>query len=336
MRGGAMIKNPAMTMWERVINPLKRAAAPVEELAFSADFLSQLERLRVAALKALGGGLHEGHRLGAYKGGQLEFHGHRDYSPGDELRYLDWNSFARLDRPYIKEFAREESGVLHIMIDASASMRLGAPSKWIFAARVAALFAHVALSSNDSVHFQIFKGSNQLEHFPTRKSKTTTQACLAFLQSVTVDQRDVDGETGMSPNSHVLRGAVGDFLKRSPARGGVLIVGDFWQDESEIAESVSRLTQAGFDVSALHTLAEEEIEPGGQGELRVSSIEDGATADLWFGNAMQSRYAEELEKHRAMVEAIVRKRGGNYVFAPSATSIEKVLIASLRQRRWLI
>src|SRR5213595_2066023 len=91
------------------------------DIVFPPDFLASLERLRVAALKAMGGGLREGHRLGAYKGGQLEFHGHRDYSPGDELRYLDWNGYARLGRPYIKEFAREESGVLHLAVDATAS-----------------------------------------------------------------------------------------------------------------------------------------------------------------------------------------------------------------------
>lgn len=330
-----MKKHP--TIWDRLLGPLASSSSTEEEAAFSPDFLAQLERLRIAALKALGGGLREGHRLGAYKGGQLEFHGHRDYSPGDELRYLDWNSFARLDRPYIKEFAREESGVLHILIDATQSMSLGAPAKLLFARRIAALFAHVALSSKDSVHLLVFKRSGKPEHFPARNAKTSTQACMAFLHDFIPDESGGSAETSRhEPDVHVLRDAVTDFLKRAPRRGGVLLIGDFWQEENEIAESVSRLAQAGFDVSAIHTLADEEIEPRVQGELLVSSAEGGDEAALWFGGGAKARYGEELEKHRAAVESIFRKRGGNYLFASSGTSIEKVLIASLRQRRWLI
>ncbi len=329
-----MSKRPSLL--ERLFAPLIRSSAPAEEALFGPDFLGQLERLRIAAIKAMGGGLREGHRLGAYKGGQLEFHGHRSYSPGDELRYLDWNSYARLDRPYIKEFAREESGVLHILIDGTASMGLGAPSKFTFARRVAALFAHVALSSKDSVHCWSWE---KPEHFPARNAKTSTQDCMAFLQNLALDSGDA-GDDSNAPargvhGEGVLSAAVSDFLKRSPRRGGAFLIGDFWQDENELAENFTRLAQAGFDMSAVHTLADEEIEPRAQGELRVRSAESGQEAALWYGAGMASRYVEELEKHRAAAEAIVRKRGGNYLFAPSGTSIEKILIATLRQRRWL-
>jgi|SRR5579862_5330639 len=324
----------APSFLERLFRPLSGAPAKRDEVTFEPDFLAQLERLRVAALKALGGGLREGHRLGAYKGGQLEFHGHRDYSPGDELRYLDWNSYARLGRPYIKEFAREESGVLHIFVDATASMGLGAPSKFTFARRVAALFAHVALSSKDTIQILLF-GRGKVERFPARRAKMNTQDCLAFLQAARLDE-SADEPARQLADALILREAVADFLKHSPRRGGALLIGDFWQDEHEITESVARLAQAGFDVSAIQTLAPEEIEPHAQGELLVRSTESGAETALWFGGAMSARYAEELEKHRAAVEAIFRRRGGSYLFAPCDTPIEKVLISSLRQRRWLI
>jgi len=333
-----MFKRPSLL--ERLLRPLVRSSAREEEALFGQDFLAQMERLRIAAIKALGGGLREGHRLGAYKGGQLEFHGHRDYSPGDELRYLDWNSYARLDRPYIKEFAREESGVLHILIDATASMGLGTPAKFIFARRVAALFAHVALSSKDSVHVLVFGRAGKAEHFPARNAKTSTQGCMAFLQNCALDSGgpggNADASAGHAQSEGILNAAVSDFLKRSPRRGGAFVIGDFWQDENELAESISRLAQAGFDVSAIHTLADEEIEPRAQGELLVRSAESGDETPLWFGGGMAARYGEELENHRAAVESIVRKRGGNYLFAPSGTPIEKILIATLRQRRWLI
>ena len=135
---------------------------------------------------------------------------------------------------------------------------------------------------------------------------------------------------------HVLHDAVSEFLRRGPRRGGVLLIGDFWHEEGEIVESVSRLSRAGFDVSALHTLVAEEMEPPAAGELLVTSLESDDAVALWFGDDGRARYFSELEQHRAAVESIFRKRGGNYLFASSDTSIEKVLIASLRQRRWLI
>jgi len=165
----------------RSLRPAQQARAA--ETLFPPHFLASLERLRLVALKAIGGGLREGHRLGAYKGGQLEFHGHRNYVPGDELRYIDWNSFARLDKPYIKEFAREEAGIVHLLIDGTPSMGLGLPSKWDFARRLAALFSHVALASKDRAILYLFKGARQpLEIFPGRGRKSGIRQYLRFLE----------------------------------------------------------------------------------------------------------------------------------------------------------
>lgn len=306
------------------------------EPLFAPGFLAQIERLRIASLKALVGGLREGHRLGSYKGGQLEFHGHREYSPGDELRYLDWNGYARLGRPFIKEFAREESGVLHLWLDASASMRLGTPDKFTFVRRVAALFAHVALSTQDSVHVCVFSGSAAPEFFPIRHARSNLRDYLAFFERVTPDEFDAGSSSNSPANeARTLTACAADFLKRSPKRGGIILLGDFWQHEEDVAACVSRLTQSSFDAAAIHTLAMEEIEPSVTGEILARGVESSAMTELNFDAEMSTRYATELEKHRTSVESIFKKRGGHYLFAPSNTSIEKVLLATLRQRRWV-
>ena len=102
------------------------------------DFLQLLERLRLLSVRAVGGGVRQGHRLGAYRGGQLEFHDYRAYTHGDDLRYLDWNLYARLEKAFIKEFAREEAGAVYLLLDGTPSMSLGNPSKWTFVRRLAA------------------------------------------------------------------------------------------------------------------------------------------------------------------------------------------------------
>jgi uncharacterized protein (DUF58 family) len=322
--------------------PLGSGQKAAPEVVFGPEFLASLERLRLVALRAMGGGLREGHRLGAYKGGQLEFHGHRAYTPGDELRYVDWNSYARLGKPFVKEFAREEAGVLHLLLDATPSMALGTPTKWTFARRVAALFVHVALASKDVARVYMFRSDNEaLEHFPLRGARAGTREFLAFLEAAEVDGpiqgegTGRDARTTELPARGALANAVTEFLRTSPKRGRVIVVSDFWQEEQEIVAAVSRLAGAGFDVAALHVLAPEELLPRAEGELLARSVEEDGEVEVSAGSDLPARYSRELEAHCRSVEETFRRRGGNYLRAGSDTSIESVLIAALRQRKWV-
>lgn len=315
------------------------------ELAFPPNFLASLERLRLAALRALGGGLREGHRLGAYKGGQLEFHGHRNYTPGDDLRYVDWNTYARLGRPYVKEFAREEAGVLHLLLDATPSMALGVPSKWTFARRVAALFWHVAVSSQDVACLYIFGGppaeTGGLPRFPARgRSGGDIRACLDFLERAALFPAEFQSPIPNSQSAIRTRGAletaVEQFLRSGPARGRAIISSDFWQPETEIAAAVARLAAAGFDACGLQVLAPEEIVPQVQGEILARSMEDPDEIKLSGGSGLQERYGRELERHRGAVEAAFRRHGGKYLMQRCDAPIERVLIDTLRQQRWVL
>jgi len=324
------------------LTPLTAARPKAKmDIAFPADFLASLERLRLVALKAMGGGLREGHRLGAYKGGQLEFHGHRNYTPGDELRYVDWNTYARLGKPYVKEFAREEAGVVHILLDATTSMSLGDPSKWTFARRVAALFAHVAYSSKDVVYLNVFRTRLPLAQFPLRGVKGGIRQCIDFLEKCKLESPNDPGNTvheglaGTVPRPTLLSQAVSDFLRASPARGRAILISDFWQNEQEVVASLSRLSSAGFDISGIHVLAPEELEPAIEGEILARSVEDESEVSLSATGDMRVRYQRELEKHRNAVEEAFKRRGGQYLFQRCDTSIERVLISTLRQRRWM-
>ncbi|MCZ7643749.1 MAG: DUF58 domain-containing protein [Planctomycetota bacterium] len=332
--------SPARPWWHRFFG-LNRTAAPDAEVVFPPGFLESLERLRIAALKASGGGLREGHRLGAYRGGQLEFHDHRGYSPGDDLRYLDWNLYARLGRPFIKEFAREEAGCLHLLLDATASMRLGRPAKWTFARRLAALFGHVAWKSNDLVFAWAYRGAEaELSRYPARGARPSSPEFVEWLRrqalaaplherAAAADGRAPSGAAG------AFSAAVRAFLRAGPQRGHVFIVSDFWQEESEIAESVRLLTAAGFDVAGLHVLAEEELRAPDPGALRVLSLEDPGEVELYATGAAAACYAKELEAHLAAVKGIFQRRGGLYLFERSGAPLERVLIQTLRRRHWV-
>ncbi|HYG73925.1 MAG TPA: DUF58 domain-containing protein [Planctomycetota bacterium] len=331
-------ENPRTSWLSRLLAlaPGSARPAPASELAFPPDFLSTLERLRLVALKAIGGGVREGHRLGAYKGGQLEFHGHRSYSPGDDLRYIDWNTYARIGKPFVKEFAREEAGVVHLLLDATPSMALGRPDKWTFARRVAALFSHVALASNDVVFINIFRDNQPLDRFPSRGAKGGIRELLRFLEESPLSQplsRETDTPSPLHPGG--LSDAVQKFLHGSPARGRVIVISDFWHDERDVVGAIARLSSSGFDPAGIHVLAPEELSAHADGELLARSLEEDTELELSAGGDLAERYSRELEAHCRAVEESFRKRGGNYLRADSSTSIENVLITSLRQRRWM-
>ncbi len=319
-----------------------RSMTSSEELAFPPGFLALLERLRILALRAAGGGLREGRRLGAYRGGQLEFHDHRAYAPGDDLRYLDWNLYARLDRPFIKEFVREEAGAMHLLLDATPSMALGTPAKWTFTRRLAALLGHVAWGANDRVQAYIFGATrSRLDLFPPPALRANTQTFLQWLGKRSPGggfaglgeafAGDVDG----AAEAPVFLEAVHGFLRTHPARGRIFILSDFWFELAELSEGLQRLSSSGFDLAAIHVLAPEETRVLDEGALRILAVEEPGEIELDATPAAVERYGIELNAHLQHVEQLFQRRGGFYLYEHADTPLERVLIDSLKRRRWL-
>src|SRR6266511_4050942 len=116
----------------------------------SSDFLAQLERLALLSRRAFRGRVR-GERRSPRKGISVEFSDYRPYGVGDDIRYVDWNVYARLDRLYLKLFVDEEDLCLHLLVDASASMEFGEPSKLDYAARLAAGLGFVGLVNLERV-----------------------------------------------------------------------------------------------------------------------------------------------------------------------------------------
>jgi len=331
----------AKSWWRRLLPFSPRAQRGDPEVAFPPGFLATLDRLRILALKAAGGGLKAGHRLGAYKGGQLEFHDYRAYAPGDDLRYLDWNLYARLGKPFIKEFAREEAGVLHLLVDGTASMGLGTPSPWTFARRLAALFAHVGWSAHDSVKVYVFRGpAAPLESYPPRGSRGNTAELLDWLARQRLapahwEQPDNAALNGAAPRDGTLSNATRAFLREKPALGRVFLISDFWAEERDAVQAVQLLAAASYEPAAVHAVAPADVLAPEPGPLRVLTPEEGGEVELEATSSAAERYLQEFDAHRASIEATFRRHGGWYLFERSDTSLERVLILTLRKKRWV-
>ena len=146
------MKPPPAAGTRRVFLP-----SEVDPTVFDEAFLRQLERLLLLMRSPVRGGL-KGGRRSVKRGQSVEFADYREYTHGDDLRQLDWNVYARLERLFVKLFIEEEDVTVTLLVDASASMATGRPSKLVFAKRAAAALGYIGLASEDRVAVSALAG----------------------------------------------------------------------------------------------------------------------------------------------------------------------------------
>ena len=145
------------------------------------DLLARLERMELVSRKVFRGRL-KGERRSKRKGQSVEFADFRNYVPGDDLRFVDWNLYARLDRLFLKLFLEEEDLHVYFLIDASPSMDFGEPTKFFAAQQIAAALAFVGLCRGDRVRFE-FLGAKNLTS-PVLRGRSQMWRMTEFIQSV--------------------------------------------------------------------------------------------------------------------------------------------------------
>ena len=178
-----------------------------------AHFLARLEQLELVSRKIFLGHM-KGERRSKRKGQSVEFADYRNYVKGDDLRFLDWNLYARLDRLFIRLFLEEEDLHFHILIDSSLSMDFGKPTKLHYAKQVAAALAFVGLVNMDRVVVEAFN-ERSTQCLPAVRGRKSLWRVLDFLQKV---------EAGGPGN---LREALRVFSMKSSGKGIVVLLSDF-------------------------------------------------------------------------------------------------------------
>src|SRR5215212_7545832 len=141
----------------------------LDTTVFDEGFLRQLERLLLLLRSPVRGGL-KGGRRSVKRGQSVEFADYRDYTLGDDLRQLDWNVYARLEKLFVKLFVEEEDVTITILIDGSSSMASGRPEKLLFAKRAAAALGYIGLASEDRVAVSVLDGRTARRHPSLRGS----------------------------------------------------------------------------------------------------------------------------------------------------------------------
>ena len=262
-------------------------------MAIDAGFLDELSRLE-ATLRRETDSRRQGQQRSPNVGEGMTFSDYRRYTPGDDVRLIDWRVHARTDEYFIKQYEAERDLTVHILIDASASMAYGEGDahKFEFAAKVGLGFAHFAAAGNDT--FRVAAVDDGVERLDRRRS---TRGELLRLLEV-LNGIDPGGATDFA-------GALESYAGTIRSRSLVVVVSDFLGDPDAIAEGVTAL--GGSDVLLIHTVAPEEREPDATGDTVFEDPETGATHRAYFAGSTVDAYRDRLASHLDDVEARARR-----------------------------
>ena len=282
---------------------------------FDADFLRKLELLEILFKRNVVG-RREGDRPGLRRGGRAEFADYREYSPGDDLRYVDWNVYGRTDRLFIKEFTKHEAVLVSVLVDASASMAFGEPPKLDFAKRLAAALAYLALAGGNEAQIAAFGGSGvawSLRH----AGRPDLPALAAFLEPI-----PAQGATD-------LLGALRAYRERVHERSLVILISDLLE-EAGGRRGLRLLGSQRFDLSVLHVLSPQELHPPALGSVRLTDAETAAGEDLVVDDEALRLYGDRLNAFVEGWKAFCQHHDIRYVQASTATPFEECILGYLR------
>lgn len=282
---------------------------------FTEDFLRRLEHLRFATRRPVAGhlrGVHRSRRTGS----GMVFSDYRPYTPGDDTRNLDWGIYLRLDRLILRLFEEEADLPVYLLVDASASMGFGEPSKFDFARKVAAALAYLALLDHDRVSVVAW-AEGVARELPVRRGHAQTWPVFRFLQGLTPGGR-TDLQSAL--RSH--------FGGRRP-RGLVILLSDFL-DEGGFAPAASFLRQFRHEVFAMHVLAPQEVKPHLPDEVVLVDAESGAADTVHVTPALLDAYGEAQDEHGREIESVCRSAGWTYLRARTDAPFEELMLQLLR------
>ena len=292
----------------------------VDPTVFDEAFLRQLERLLLLMRSPVRGGL-KGGRRSVKRGQSVEFADYRDYALGDDLRQLDWNVYARLERLFVKLFVEEEDVTVTLLIDASASMASGHPEKLLFAKRAAAALGYIGLASEDRVAVSALVGRTARRRAALRGSGRVFRL-LADLSAIEA----VDGPTDLVV-------AARHAAAQLHGRGVVVLLSDLLDPAAD--KVIRELAATGSELIVLHILSPDELDPPLEGDLRLVDAETGAQVDITADLATIDAYKARLAAWKAGFADLAAKRRASYVDLASDVNLADLMFAELRRRRVL-
>jgi uncharacterized protein (DUF58 family) len=287
------------------------------EPLLESSFLRKLDRLSIVTRRAMAGDI-QGERRSPRRGASVEFADFRPYTSGDDIRQIDWNLYARAERFYLKLFVAEEELTVHLLVDTSASMDWGSPNKLRHAKQLAAAFGYIALSNLDQVTVTAFGASTNAAQLPGVRGKRGAVPLFGFLQRL-----------GASSGGDLAK-TCHRYIQTARNPGPLLLCSDLldagWKD------ALSALSSRPFEITVMHVLAPQELEPELDGDFKLVDVEGGNPVEISADLNLLRRYRENLAAWRAEIESFCAGRGIAYVPVDTALPVEEFVLGRLRRR----
>ena len=273
-------------------------------------FLKQLEKLKIVTRK-----ISRNPRRGEYRSWQsgegFEFLDFRKYHPGDDLRYVDWSVYGRLNKLFIKLFHAEKGQTAHILLDVSRSMGSGTPSKDTTAKKIAAAIGYICLSNLDKTGLMAFNRQIVKINPPARGKKQFFQV-LKFLQSLkSSEQTNVNG-------------SLKEYAAVCKNPGIAIIISDFF-DPRGYEEGLKALAYRDFDINLIQIMSHEELYWSKTGHLLLNECETGETKATFVDKNLLERYQKKINEFITGIKGYCGHHGMNYFLCNTHIPFENLL-----------
>jgi uncharacterized protein (DUF58 family) len=282
------------------------------------ELIARLDQLEVLTRRVFRG-RQKGERRSRKKGQSIEFADYREYVPGDDTRFLDWNVYGRLERLYIKLFFEEEDLAFYVLVDTSESMNFGTPlTKFEYARKLAAALAYVALMNQDKVGLSDLKDGVESRFRPARGRGQLPKILSWLLQ--------------LKPGSGTnLAEACRDFALQNKQSGIVVLISDFLDERGHEA-ALKHFFLRNHDVYCIHVLSPEERNPTALGHLELVDSESGERQEVTVNETLLRQYRATVEAFCSSINDWCLARGMTYLATTTDVPVDTMMMAYLRQQ----
>jgi uncharacterized protein (DUF58 family) len=293
-------------------------------MLFDETTLRKISQLTLVAAKARAGVI-KGDRRSTKRGESIEFADYRNYVKGDDLRRLDWNVYARLDRPFIKLLEEEEDLAVSILLDISTSMRYGESDqhKITYALRLAGAIGAIALTAGDRLTVVTLQTGAHVRQFgPIRGSQQITRLLTFLEEQLTPEEQQIITTD--------LNRQIKAFAAGASRPGMAFILSDFFSPTG-FSDGLSNLLSQGYEVAVLHILCPEELDPPLAGDLSLVDSETGQTQEVSMDGSLREAYRQRVQSWKAEIRLFCQKRGAKYFPINTSQAWDKVILFDLRK-----
>lgn len=293
---------------------------------FDAQALSRVASLKMTAMNLVEGLLTGQHRS-RHKGSSVEFAEYKDYSPGDEVRHIDWKVVGKTDKYHIKQFEQSTNLKCTILLDASGSMGYQSPQKdthpkMDYACNLVASLSYLFLKQFDAVGLTLFN-DGVVEHIPPRSKASHFQHILHGLANISPQ-----GTTRIDS-------VVGSMVERLPGRSMLILVSDFLTLNQDLQKSLKLLCSRGVEVILFHVLHPDEINLPFEGDIVFESLEDDSTMGL-DPQDIRDEYQNAIQEYINSLKKDCNGLGVDYIFQDTSEPLDQALSYYLLKRKSLI